>query len=64
MADKVVKVKIHVIESKNGHKVQDIINESEFIRLYGAVDFKMLIRDGEVGDTIGQKKWYRAKIIE
>jgi hypothetical protein len=64
MADKVVKMEIQVIESTNGYEIQDIINESEFIRLYGVWDFTRLKQNGEVGDVIGQRKWYKAKVIK
>jgi len=57
-------MKIEVTESKNEHKVQATINEHEFIRLYGLRDFIILTQNGEVGDVIGQRKWYKAKVIE
>jgi hypothetical protein len=44
--------------------VEATIDEYDFIRLYGVDDFKILMHNGEVGDVIGQGKWYRAKIIK
>jgi phosphoribosylamine-glycine ligase len=44
--------------------VKATIDEYDFIRLYGADDFKILMHNGEVGDVIGQGKWYRAKVIK
>jgi phosphoribosylamine-glycine ligase len=59
---------IEVVESRtvNGKEitVKATIDEYEFIRLYGEQDFKILMHNGEVGDVIGQGKWYRAKIIK
>jgi phosphoribosylamine-glycine ligase len=59
---------IEVVEGRtvNGEEitVKATIDEYDFIRLYGADDFKILMHNGEVGDVIGQGKWYRAKIIK
>jgi len=59
---------IEVVEGRtvNGEEitVKATIDEYEFIRLYGVDDFKILMHNGEVGDVIGQGKWYRAKIIK
>jgi phosphoribosylamine-glycine ligase len=57
---------IEVVEGRtvNGEEitVKATIDEYEFIRLYGVDDFKILMHNGEVGDVIGEGKWYRAKI--
>jgi phosphoribosylamine-glycine ligase len=59
---------IEVVEGRtvNGEEitVKATIDEYDFIRLYGVDDFKILMHNGEVGDVIGQGKWYRAKIIK
>jgi hypothetical protein len=59
---------IEVVEGRtvNGEEitVKATIDEYDFIRLYGEQDFKILMHNGEVGDVIGEGKWYRAKIIK
>jgi phosphoribosylamine-glycine ligase len=43
--------------------VKAVVDEYEFIRLYGEQDFRMLIAKGKVGDTIGEKKTYYARLL-
>ena len=59
---------IQVVEGrmKDGKEViaKAEIDEYEFVRLYGEKDFKILLQRGEVGDTIGEMKWYYAKLVK
>jgi hypothetical protein len=43
--------------------VKTIIDEYEFIRLYGEQDFRILVKKGKVGDTIGERKTYYARLL-
>jgi hypothetical protein len=44
--------------------IKAAVDEDRFILLYGEQDFKILMEKGYVGDTIGQEKWYYAKVRE
>ena len=56
-----LKIHIHVKEEDiRGNVVWDTVDEKRFIELYGDTDLKFLKRDGKVGDTIGQGRWYYA----
>ena len=59
-----VNLKIYVKEeyTTSGQRVYDTVDEKRFIELYGEYDFKRLLEQGHVGDTIGQGKIYYAVI--
>jgi hypothetical protein len=44
--------------------VKVTIDEYEFVRLYGEQDFRILVKKGQVGDVIGEKKTYYARLIK
>jgi phosphoribosylamine-glycine ligase len=43
--------------------VKAVVDEYEFIRLYGEQDFRILVKKGKVGDVIGEKKTYYARLL-
>lgn len=52
------------VETEQGiREVKGVIDEKQFLKLYGEDDLKILLDAGAVGDVIGQGKWYRARIL-
>lgn len=41
-----------------------IINEEEFLKYYGEVYFRFLLKDRKVGDALGDNLWFYAEIRE